>query len=107
MNTLTIWVVWVQILSIAVGMIIGFVAVWRHHRHKLDPYDDPLKWRRNAGLLIYGLSAILSSSYMLNSNRPVYTLGDLAAWVFTFIALSILIWLVSASLVMRFLEKTS
>ena len=104
LNTLTAWV---QVLSLAVGPIASLVAVWRHQRDKLDPSVDSLRWRRNAAMLIYGLSAILSSFYMINRNSPVYTLFDLAAWAFVFLALSVLIWLVSAPLVMRLLEKHS
>ena len=103
-NTLTAWV---EVLSIVVALIVSFVAVWHHQRDKLDLFVDSLRWRRNTGMLIYGLSAILSAFYMINRDSPVYTLADLAAWVFVFLALSFLIWLVSAPLVMRLLEKTS
>ncbi|HET9913689.1 MAG TPA: hypothetical protein VFQ13_17485 [Anaerolineales bacterium] len=98
---------WAEVLSIAAAMIVSFVAVWHHQRDKLDPSVDPLRWRRNTGMLIYGLSLTLSAFYMINRDSPVYTLGDLVAWVFVFLALSFLIWLVSAPLVMRLLEKTS
>ena len=102
-NTLTAWV---EVLSIVAALIVSFVAVWRHQRDKLDLTSNPLSWRRNTGMLLYGLSAILSAFYMINQNRPVYTLFDLAAWVFVFLVLSFLIWRVSFSLVIRLLEKT-
>lgn len=104
LHTLTAWV---EVLALAVGPIASLVSVWRHQRDKLDPSVEPLRWRRNTGMLIYGLSAILAAFYMINRNSPVYSLGDLAAWVFVFLALSVLIWLVSAPLLMRFLEKRS
>lgn len=63
-----------------------------------------LSRRRRAGVTIYGLSAILALTYMLNRNQPVRTLLDLIAWIVLFFVISFLIWLVPMALFARYME---
>lgn len=60
--------------------------------------------RRIAGVILYGLSAILALTYMLNRNQPVRTLLDLIAWIVLFFVISFLIWLVPMVLFARYME---